>query len=106
MSRYFFSGGIMPSADLPLRFGDHLSIEKRWHWNGRHYSKTCEAWLAKMESNKEQIMPVLAECYGEADATVWWQRWRIFFMACSELFNYDEGNEWYVGHYRFRQVRG
>ena len=106
MSRYFFSGGIMPSADLPLRFSDHLSIDKRWHWNGRHYSRTCEAWLGQMDSNKEQIMPILAECYGEADATVWWQRWRIFFMACSELFSYDDGNEWYVGHYRFRKVGG
>lgn len=106
MSRYFFSGGIMPSADLPLRFSDHLSIDKRWHWNGQHYSKTCEAWLSQMDSNKGQIMPVLADCYGAADAAVWWQRWRIFFMACSELFNYDDGKEWYVGHYRFRKVSG
>ena len=26
-----------------------------------------------------------SECYGEADASLWWQRWRIFFMACAEL---------------------
>jgi cyclopropane-fatty-acyl-phospholipid synthase len=106
MSRYFFSGGIMPSADLPLRFGDHLTIDRRWHWNGRHYSKTCEAWLAQMDTNKERIMPVLAECYGAENASLWWQRWRVFFMACSELFNYDGGKEWYVGHYLFRKVNG
>lgn len=105
MSRHFFSGGIMPSADLPLRFADHLSIEKRWHWNGTHYSKTCEAWLAKMDRNKTTIMPVLADCYGADDASMWWQRWRIFFMACSELFNYNQGNEWYVGHYLFGKGR-
>lgn len=106
MSRYFFSGGIMPSADLPLRFADHLSIEQRWHWNGRHYSKTCEAWLARMDQNKEDILPVLAECYGADNAALWWQRWRIFFMACSELFNYADGDEWYVGHYLFRRAGG
>ena len=104
MSRYFFSGGIMPSADLPLRFSDHLSIDKRWHWNGMHYSKTCEAWLAKMDANKQSIMRVLADCYGADDASLWWQRWRIFFMACSELFSYEGGNEWYVGHYLFRRT--
>jgi cyclopropane-fatty-acyl-phospholipid synthase len=104
MSRYFFSGGIMPSADLPLRFSEHLSIDKRWHWNGKHYAKTCDAWLARMDSNKDRIMPVLADCYGADAASLWWQRWRVFFMACSELFAYDRGNEWYVGHYLFKKA--
>jgi cyclopropane-fatty-acyl-phospholipid synthase len=103
MSRHFFSGGMMPSADLPLRFAEHLNIEKRWHWNGRHYARTCDAWLRRMDANQPAIMPALAECYGEDHASLWWQRWRIFFMACSELFDYDEGNEWFVGHYQFRR---
>jgi cyclopropane-fatty-acyl-phospholipid synthase len=104
MSRHFFSGGIMPSADLPMRFPGKLCIDKRWHWNGQHYAKTCNAWLAKMDANESAIKPVLAECYGEANASLWWQRWRIFFMACAELFDYDEGHEWYVGHYLFRKA--
>jgi len=104
MSRYFFSGGIMPAADLPLRFADNLSIDKRWHWNGQHYAKTCDAWLKKMDANEMAIRPVLADCYGEESAALWWQRWRIFFMACAELFDYDEGHEWYVGHYLFRKA--
>jgi cyclopropane-fatty-acyl-phospholipid synthase len=104
MSRYFFSGGIMPSADLPLRFPEQLTIEKRWHWNGRHYARTCNAWLDKMDSNKDSIMPILAASYGDANASLWWQRWRIFFMACAELFNYHGGTEWYVGHYRFKKA--
>jgi cyclopropane-fatty-acyl-phospholipid synthase len=49
-------------------------------------------------------MPVLADCYGASDASLWWQRWRIFFMACAELFDYDEGQEWFVGHYLFARV--
>ncbi len=104
MSRHFFSGGIMPSADLPLRFPAHLSIDKRWHLNGRHYAKTCNAWLQNMDSRESAIKPVLAACYGEENAALWWQRWRIFFMACAELFDYDDGHEWYVGHYLFRKA--
>ncbi|MDH4125962.1 MAG: cyclopropane-fatty-acyl-phospholipid synthase family protein [Gammaproteobacteria bacterium] len=104
MSRYFFSGGIMPCAELPLRFADQLSIEQRWQWNGKHYAKTCDAWLARMDSNKAQIMPQLSACYGASDAGLWWQRWRIFFMACSELFRYRHGEEWYVCHYLFRKA--
>jgi cyclopropane-fatty-acyl-phospholipid synthase len=104
MSRYFFSGGIMPSADLPLRFGEHLSINKRWHWSGQHYAKTSDAWLAQMDSNKDRILPILADCYGSNEAPIWWHRWRVFFMACAELFAYDGGNEWYVGHYLFKKA--
>lgn len=104
MSRYFFSGGIMPSADLPLRFADNLSIAERWHWSGKHYSRTCDAWLENMDSKTDEIMPILAECYGEENASLWWQRWRMFFMACGELFDYDEGHEWYVGHYLFQKT--
>ncbi|MDX1498259.1 MAG: cyclopropane-fatty-acyl-phospholipid synthase family protein [Woeseiaceae bacterium] len=101
MSRFFFSGGIMPSAGLPLRFPDDLAIERRWHWNGRHYARTCNAWLDRMDAGRDRIMPVLADCYGEDNAALWWQRWRIFFMACAELFDFQGGSEWYVGHYLF-----
>jgi len=106
MSRYFFSGGIMPSAELPLRFAKDLSIVKKWHLNGQHYAKTCNAWLSNMDARESEIMPALATCYGEANASLWWQRWRMFFMACAELFDYDEGHEWYVGHYLFEKAEG
>ena len=104
MSRYFFTGGMMPAAGLPLRFPRHLAVENRWHWNGRHYARTCNTWLQKMDSNKQQIMPILEDCYGKENAALWWQRWRIFFMACAELFDYDEGQEWFVGHYLLSRV--
>ncbi len=103
MSRHFFSGGIMPSADLPLLFAEHLNVERRWHWNGMHYAKTCRAWLERMDARRADIMPILAETYGEDEAGRWWMRWRMFFMACEELFRYNGGNEWFVSHYRFRQ---
>ena len=104
MSRHFFSGGIMPSADLPLMFPEHLNIERRWHWNGMHYAKTCRAWLERMDARRADVMPILAETYGEKESGRWWMRWRMFFMACEELFRYNGGNEWFVSHYRFKKA--
>lgn len=106
MSRHFFSGGMMPSADLPLLFPEHLNIEARWHWNGVHYAKTCRAWLERMDAQRNEIMPILAETYGENEAGRWWMRWRMFFMACEELFRFNGGNEWFVSHYRFSKAGG
>ena len=103
MTRFFFSGGIMPSADLPLRFPSHLAVERQWAWNGMHYAKTCRAWLANLDEREDAVMPVLAETYGKSDAKRWFMRWRIFFMACEELFRYDGGREWFVSHYLFRR---
>ena len=100
MSRHFFSGGIMPSDDLPLFFQDRLAIRRRWRWNGRHYARTSNAWLDNMDRKRAQVIPVLASTYGD-DVAKWWMRWRMFFMACAELFDYDGGTEWYVGHYLF-----
>ena len=103
MSRHFFSGGMMPSAGLPLRFADHLVVEKRWSWNGNHYAKTCRAWLQRMDGRRESIMPILADTYGATEVDQWWRRWRMFFMACEELFRYGDGSEWFVSHYLFRK---
>ena len=103
MTRHFFSGGIMPSVDLPLRFADHLVIDKRWAWSGREYGRTLRAWLDQMDSRKSAVMPILSEIYGEPVAGRWWMRWRIFFMACEELFQFGNGDEWFVSHYRFRK---
>jgi len=100
MGRHFFTGGIMPSDNLIYRFQDHLSVEKHWRINGRHYQKTAEAWLANMDAQREKILPILSGVYGESKANIWFQRWRIFFMACSELWGTDGGTQWIVSHYR------
>ncbi|MGQ2965584.1 SAM-dependent methyltransferase [Methylophilus sp.] len=101
MSQYFFSGGMMPSDDLPLYFQDDLKIIDKWRWNGSHYEKTANAWLDNMDQNRAALTPVLQAIYGEADAELWRQRWRIFFMACAELFAYQHGQTWWVSHYLF-----
>ena len=97
MARNFFTGGIMPSDDLPGRYNKHLEVESRWCVNGIHYSRTLEAWLEKMDAARDSLMPVFRATYG-AEAERWFSRWRMFFMACSELFRYRGGEEWWVSH--------
>ncbi len=99
MSRYFFSGGIMPSFDLlPLASSKFQTIEK-WKVNGNHYAKTCEAWLEKTDEHRRELKQLFEAHYGAGQGTKWLEWWRIFFMACAELFKYDGGDEWFVGHY-------
>lgn len=101
MSKYFFTGGIMPSAELLPAAAETLIEEVRWKLDGRHYSRTLEAWLLKQDSHADLVLDIFRQCYGAKDAKLWAQRWRIFYMACSELFAYNEGREWPVMHYRF-----
>ncbi len=101
MSKYFFTGGIMPSDDLLLYFNEHLSIQKHWHVSGMHYSKTSEAWLQNMDKHKNKIMPLFEQTYGKENAVKWLVYWRIFYMACAELWAYNNGEEWIVSHYLF-----
>jgi cyclopropane-fatty-acyl-phospholipid synthase len=101
MARHFFSGGMMPSDDLALRCQDHFALQGHWRWDGRHYARTAEAWLANLDANRAGVMPLLAQVHGQADAALWLQRWRLFFIACAELFGYDRGQEWGVSHYLF-----
>ncbi|WP_199139282.1 SAM-dependent methyltransferase [Pedobacter sp. ASV12] len=103
MSKYFFTGGIMPSNHLLFYFNDHLQVSEHWVVNGTHYGRTSEAWLANMDRHKKEIMPILQETYGPKNAVKWWVYWRLFYMACAELFNYNQGNEWMVCHYLFEK---
>ncbi|TVS10793.1 MAG: class I SAM-dependent methyltransferase [Wenzhouxiangella sp.] len=102
MGRYFFTGGLMPAADTLLHFQDDLALEQRRLYSGSHYAKTARAWLDNMDARRAEVAEVMAGAYGEQGQR-WQQRWRMFFMACEELFAYHAGNEWLVAHYRFKR---
>ncbi|MCX2573037.1 SAM-dependent methyltransferase [Pedobacter sandarakinus] len=104
MSKYFFTGGIMPSNHLFFYFNDDLKIQKHWVVNGTNYGKTSEAWLSNMDKHKKEIMPIFEKTYGKDQAVKWWVYWRLFYMSCAELFNYNDGNEWMVCHYLFEKT--
>jgi cyclopropane-fatty-acyl-phospholipid synthase len=100
MGRFFFTGGLMPSTGTLLRFQEHLEVEVQWLLDGTHYRRTAEHWLANHDAHRDAAMIPLRAAYG-ADAALWNQRWRMFWMACAELFGYAGGQEWVVAHYRF-----
>jgi cyclopropane-fatty-acyl-phospholipid synthase len=102
MAEHFFTGGMMPSEALFGRYQEHLSLCEQWRVSGAHYQKTCNAWLANLDCQRERVMPILRDVYGR-DATRWFHRWRLFFMACAELFAYRGGSEWLVSHYRWER---
>lgn len=103
MARYFFTGGIMPSDDLLHYFQRDLLLRDHWQVDGRHYQLTSEAWLAKMDANRDSLMSLLARTYGDEHAVRWWVYWRVFFMSCAELFGFRGGREWLVSHYLFEK---
>jgi len=105
MSRYFFTGGMMPSDDLVTRFQDDLTLLDHWRVNGRHYQRTAELWLKNMDRHRAVVYPLLAKTYGAGQATKWWVYWRVFFMSCAELWGYNAGEEWLVSHYLMQKPR-
>ncbi len=104
MGRHFFSGGLMPSADLLPSVPSGLALDRTWSWDGRHYERTANAWLANLDARRERVRRVLDRAYGESAGAVWFNRWRIFLMACAELFGYADGTEWGVTHYLFART--
>ncbi|XP_052816046.1 uncharacterized protein LOC128242772 [Mya arenaria] len=102
MAKNFFSGGTMPSVDLYLHFQNGVRIEDFWVINGSEYSKTLEAWLEKLDENKTKVMEILRKAYGE-DADKQLFNWRLFFIFCSEVFGYADGNEWIVSQHLFKK---
>lgn len=122
MTDNFFTGGTMPSADLLLYFQKHLSCERQWWVSGQHYQHTCEVrqpstetscrdavlltrggqdWFSKMTAAKKEMWPSLVKTYGEDKALMWYHRWQIFYLACSELFGWNGGDDWGICHYLF-----
>ncbi|CAN5696411.1 cyclopropane-fatty-acyl-phospholipid synthase family protein [soil metagenome] len=100
MAREFFTGGLMPSAQLLHHFQSDLQLAAEWHLSGTHYARTAEAWYDNLMAKHAEVEAILEGAYG-TDAAHRFQRWRVFFLACAELFGYRGGREWIVAHYRF-----
>ncbi len=103
LARHFFTGGMMPSHDLLQWLELPFEIEKSWPMNGSHYARTADAWLGNLESRREEVMPILASTYGIDQASRWFHRWRLFFLSCSELFSYQNGDQWQVSHFLLKR---
>jgi cyclopropane-fatty-acyl-phospholipid synthase len=102
MARHFFTGGLMPSSDTFLHFQEDLVLRERWLVPGTHYERTANHWLANQDAHSQEVLKILESVYGsKKSAHLWSQRWRMFWMACAELFGYRNGSEWLVAHYRF-----
>jgi cyclopropane-fatty-acyl-phospholipid synthase len=105
MGRYFFTGGIMPSANLLHQFNSEMHVTQQFQWNGRHYQRTAEAWLANLDNRHDEVLKILGATYGVSEARRWLNRWRMFFLAVEELFAFGQGDEWFVSHYLLSPVR-
>ncbi len=101
MGRHFFSGGIMPSDDLMLHFQRDLVLDDHWRIAGTHYRRTLEDWLVRCDRHRDELLALFQRDLGRREGARQLQRWRMFFMACSELFAWQFGSQWLVSHYRF-----
>ncbi len=96
MGRYFFTGGLMPSENMLSYFNRHMCVVQKWCWDGTHYQRTSEAWLANLDAHRHEVLPILSATYTRTEARRWFHRWRLFFLAVAELFGYANGREWFV----------
>ncbi|MFM8559170.1 MAG: SAM-dependent methyltransferase, partial [bacterium] len=100
LARHFFTGGLMPAEGLLERCATGYRLDGRWRVNGTHYERTSLAWLANQDAARDALMPVMAATYGAADAARWFRRWRVFHLACADLFGLNGGEDWFVSHAR------
>lgn len=98
LTRHFFGGGMMPCHDLLDHLQIPFTVEQRWLIEGTHYGRTAEHWLNNLEARRTPVLAVFAATYGVGAAELWFQRWRLFFLACAEMFAYADGREWFVSH--------
>ena len=100
MARHFFTGGVMPSERLLEDCATGFTVAGRWWVDGTHYERTSNAWLVRQDAAEGGLRAVLAEAAGVHEASRALERWRVFHMACAELFGLHGGRDWGVTHAR------
>jgi len=105
MANTFFTGGTMVSENTLLYFQNDFFLRNKWAVNGVHYAKTLDKWLETLDEAwvRGSIKQTLTDAYGEGEEKTWYTNWRLFHLACSELFAFNNGDEWYVSHYLFQK---
>ena len=103
MAKYFFTGGMMPNHNLFKDLKSNLEYQKSWMLSGEHYERTSNAWLDKMDQNKSKILSLFERNNSSSVAKRKFHFWRLFYIACAEIFGYDNGNEWVVSHHLFKK---
>jgi cyclopropane fatty-acyl-phospholipid synthase-like methyltransferase len=58
-------------------------------------TRTAEAWYGNLMAHRADAIELLG-------SRAKLERWRVFFLACAELFGYRGGREWIVAHYLLR----
>lgn len=99
MARRFFTGGMMPPLDLFEVVRGPFELKERWEIGGEHYARTCRAWLENLDTARVDVLKRFQKDLAPAEARQQFQRWRMFVMACEELFAYDAGRQWLVSHH-------
>ena len=103
MSKYFFTGGTMPSSYLLTYFMHPFRVKDHWMVSGKQYYYTSCKWLDNMDKHRSEIIDLFKMVYGQ-DHKLWYQYWRIFFIAVAGLFGYGDGDQWLINHYLLEKV--
>lgn len=96
VARNFFTGAAVPSADLYEHVRGPLELQRQWQVSGRHSARSWNGWLTNLDINREEVIQAFEADLPPIDARRQFQRWRMFAMACEELFAYGDGSEWFI----------
>ena len=81
----------MPAHDLIGRIPGPLEVEESWLVPGTHYARTAEAWKERLDAHRTAALAALRKDLSPPEARLQLERWRLFFLACAELFGFARG---------------